>query len=231
MKCRSKHHHIRTPDAVFSELIDNTDGTFTLAEKDGTVHEFSGSLLTRTTDRNGNRTFFFYASGGRISSIVKDPNSQTTTFAYGINGKLESITDPAGRITRFEVDERGDLIKVTYPDNTFEEFTYTNHLLTDHVDERQNKTTHHYDGHARLRMVDLPDGSRRILESSMSRLIGDGAAVRGKTASEKGPLNIFTDARGGIRTARLDANGVIKEATDEEGRTTEHEREIGRAHV
>ncbi len=214
-----------TPDFVHSQLVDNLDGTFTLTEKDGTTHRFNDSLLQTTTDRNGNDTRFFYNVNGQVSSKVQDPNNLTTTFTYDINGKLASITDPANRTTLFENDARGDLVKVTYPDGKFETFTYNNHLLADHRDERGKLTQHLYDSRNRLREVILPDGERRFVESSISRLIGNGDDIPARIAKETGPVGTITNARGHSQFALVDRNGIMTETIDEEGRSTTHVRD------
>ncbi|MEX2288160.1 MAG: hypothetical protein WD648_13785, partial [Planctomycetaceae bacterium] len=108
------------PPAVFSTLIENGDGSYTLTDKFGNRDEFdSDGMLTSRVDRNGNATSYGYTDADNDSkndelASVTDAFGRAITYTY-TTGLLETVTDFAGRVTTFEYG--GDLLlKVTYPD-------------------------------------------------------------------------------------------------------------------
>lgn len=70
------------PPGDFSTLVKNADGTYVITYRDG--HKYN------------------FRSDGKIASIV-DRFNNATTFAYP-NGDLDTITDPAQRVTKFIYD-------------------------------------------------------------------------------------------------------------------------------
>ncbi|MCC6608010.1 MAG: FG-GAP repeat protein [Anaerolineae bacterium] len=74
----------------------------------------------------------------------------TWTFNY-VNSKLDSITDPAGRVTDFTIDENGQLTEVSFPDGSSEAYFYdARNLLTQHVDKNGAVTSYAYDEYGRV---------------------------------------------------------------------------------
>ena len=83
---------------------------------DGTELRFeptSGQLLS-VRDRFGNETSYAYQAG-RLQTIT-DPAGKQITFGYDAAGKLATITDPGARVTQVQVDGAGDLARITDPD-------------------------------------------------------------------------------------------------------------------
>ena len=79
---------------------------------------------------------------------IEDAVRATTTFAYDANGRIQTVTDSAGRTTHFYVNSQNDLECVENPDDTIEDFTYTQeHLMTSHQDRRGMTTDFQYDAY------------------------------------------------------------------------------------
>ncbi|MCP4408094.1 MAG: RHS repeat protein, partial [Gammaproteobacteria bacterium] len=98
---------------------------------------------------------YTYNTDGSIAAMnIRAPGESaphwTWDFAY-TNGKLDSITDPAGRVTDFTVDGNGQLTAVLYPDGSSENFFYNaDNLLTQHIDRNGAATSYDYDGYGRV---------------------------------------------------------------------------------
>jgi RHS repeat-associated protein len=132
------------------KLTQNTNGTYTLYDKSGTIYEFDSSKrLSYIQDRTGNnKATFTYDSSGRIS-VITDTMGRTINFAYsgnylstvtaagrkwtyGINaGQLASVTDPQGRVTSYKYNPNNSnppnnylIGQITYPNGAYTAYTY-----------------------------------------------------------------------------------------------------------
>jgi RHS repeat-associated protein len=81
-------------------------------------------LLTSITYPKGNSIHYEYDSKGNLLEIKRKPNPDTiplpddivTTFTYEPNFNfIKTITDPQGNTTTYDYDDKGNLIKITYP--------------------------------------------------------------------------------------------------------------------
>ncbi|MEZ4864465.1 MAG: RHS repeat-associated core domain-containing protein [Caldilineaceae bacterium] len=154
-------HAYLSPAGDYATLFENDNSSYTRRLKDGTTYTFNAAgLQTVLLDRNGNKTQYAYDSSNRLISIT-DPTNQVTTFTYN-GAHLQKVTDPMGRTTTFDHDDKGNLIKVTFPDGSSKQFGYDiHHLMTTETDERNKTTTRHYDDYGRLVSADLPEGVTR----------------------------------------------------------------------
>ena len=120
-------------------------------EKDGREWTFDeDGQLQQMQDRNGNLTRYAHGAQGRLVSVT-DPVGLVTRLRYR-NGYLWQVEDPAGRVSDFERDGHGRLVAVRYPDGSRERYAYDeHHLLVARWDEREQRTGYTYDasGHAR----------------------------------------------------------------------------------
>ncbi|MCP4363077.1 MAG: RHS repeat protein, partial [Chloroflexi bacterium] len=98
---------------------------------------------------------YTYNTDGSIATMnISAPGESTPhwtwNFAYA-NGKLDSITDPAGRVTDFTVDGNGQLTSVTYPEGSTESFFYNaDNLLTQHIDRNGDISSYAFDQYGRV---------------------------------------------------------------------------------
>lgn len=74
----------------------------------------------------------------------------TWTFEY-LDGKLDRIINPTGRVTEVTVNAWGRLTAVAFPDNSARQFYYdANHLLTQQLDENGDISQYEYDEYGRI---------------------------------------------------------------------------------
>jgi YD repeat-containing protein len=218
------------PPGGFSTLVQNPDGSFTRTLKNGTAIEFDAAgLQTAVVDRNGNATRYLYDAQGQLAKIVDptnalaDPSCATqgvTCLAYS-GGKLAGVTDPANRTTLFQVDAKGDLIKITDPDASFRSFAYdARHRLNSQTSKRNFQTTYDYNFAGRNIQANLPDLATRQVAPSETVALVDPASGFG-TAANPAPyvrpaevVGTFTDGNGNVTTYRLDGFGAATEIVD-----------------
>jgi RHS repeat-associated protein len=108
----------------YGSLVQNGDGSFTVAFKGGSVHRFSsaGKLLS-LVDINGNQTSLTYTSG-KLSSIT-DPFGRVVTATTDTAGRVLTLTDGIGKFATYVYGTGGQLLSVTYADSSKYQFAYT----------------------------------------------------------------------------------------------------------
>jgi RHS repeat-associated protein len=117
---------------------------------DGSVVDFrSDGRILRAAGRLGDTTRFIWTD--TLLTQIGDPMGKSLTLAYAA-GKLQSVTDPAGRVTVYAVDGSNRLYRVTDPDTLATNLAYdANGLLTSITDRAGAITSFTYDA---LRRVD-----------------------------------------------------------------------------
>ena len=141
----------------FETLVQNSDGTFTLTQKDRTVFRFASIpltpflvagpvfRLTSIVDRNNNVTTLSYTNGDLTS--INDTYGRSLALRYDARRKLIAITDPLGRTSTIAYDLTGrKLISVTDPEGKAtkygQNFLYQ---ITDKVDKDGRTFAYVYD--------------------------------------------------------------------------------------
>ena len=137
----------------------NPDNSFTRTLKNGTTIEYDADgFMTARVDRNGNATSYAYDASDNLTTIT-DPVGLVTTLAY-TGGRLTSVTDPASRVTGFEHDAAGDLVKIVDADLTERLFAYDErHRMTAQTSKRGFASAYQYGFHGRVVRANRPDGS------------------------------------------------------------------------
>lgn len=99
----------------FREFVKNVDGTYTLTLADRTQWHFNtfdgnpaAGKIAAMVDRNGNQMTFHYDVQGRLDRIT-DTLDRDIIVAYNANGFIQSITDFAGRVVRYEYYNSGEV--------------------------------------------------------------------------------------------------------------------------
>ena len=106
-----------------------------------------GKLLT-ISDPNGNTLTLTYTGG--LLTQVSDNFGKSLLIQYNTDNRISSITDQKNQSTLYEY-TNGDLTKVTYPDQNFIRYAYSNHNLTDKYDTNNNLVGHWgYDAYGRV---------------------------------------------------------------------------------
>ncbi|MBF0547234.1 MAG: RHS repeat protein [Candidatus Riflebacteria bacterium] len=120
-------------------------------------------------------------TGTGISIITDTGTGINTDTGGGVN--TDTGTDLSKRVTRFEYDSVGNLVKTIYPDDSYEAFSYdTENRLISRTDELGYVTSFEYDPLGRLIATRDPAGNR--WESSYD--------VVGRKIADKDPVNHVT---------------------------------------
>ncbi len=154
----------------------------------GEIYRFragaGGGYLLEQLDRFGNSTKIT-RSGSQINRITS-PSGRYVDFIY-TGAYPTEVKDFTGRSVRYLNDANGYLTKVTYPDNTTEEYTYntSGNMLT--VKDRRANTmvTNEYDANQRVHQANA--GGRRDLSVCLhTRHKRQGDAHRCHTSAQPG---------------------------------------------
>ena len=102
--------------------------------KDGARYVFDHvGNLRRVLDKNNNTLRYDYTTVGtkNILTTIQDASGNTISLAYDSSYEhLTSLTDEAGRITRFGYDTNGCLTSITYPDGTVSRYSYDSSIVS-----------------------------------------------------------------------------------------------------
>ena len=204
-----------------------------------------------TVDRLGNTTSYSYNPDGTTATMEITPAGGieprwTWTFAYA-GGKLDTITDPAGRVTSFSIDGNNHFTSATGPGGA-RTFVYDSRgLMTQESDEAGNMTTHVYDDYGRV--TEVRKTPRAVRDNSSGSSSAASETIRFTTVDTGYPLLNeigFSDPdnpaptpptsdaliakveyeRGGTQ-GTMDKWGRWLTKTDAEGHTTRFERDSG----
>jgi len=114
-------------DLTYDELNNLTD----VVDPRGylTTYDYSGTLLTSTTDALNNTTTYTYTPEGYLESVT-DARGHTTSYTYDTYGQRTSMTDALGNTWTYTYDDLGRLIDTTDPLGrvTHNEYDATNRL-------------------------------------------------------------------------------------------------------
>ena len=215
-----------SPPGDFSTLKRLPGGTFSRTLKDQTEFLFNDeNKLALVRDRNGNETRHEYDTAGRLIKIV-DPVGLETVFTYteipGVGDRITSITDPAGRTTQLEHDDRGNLTRITDPDGSARTFEYDDqHHLTAEIDKLGNREEAFYDPvSGRATGALRKDGSFVSVDPVATRGLhprqfGLGGLIDAPFAVNRGdPIASYADANGNMTTTTLDTLGQAASSFD-----------------
>jgi YD repeat-containing protein len=94
---------------------------------DGTTRKYTWDKLdlVSITDRQGRSTAYTYDSLRRVVDIA-DPLNRHTKFSYWEDGEVNTLTDPAGNSTNWNIDIQGRVISKVYADGSEITYQYEN---------------------------------------------------------------------------------------------------------
>ncbi len=110
-----------------------------------------GQLLTTTNPKDETTTFNYNPNGYLLS--VDGPlagASDVIAFTYDAFGRVRTRTDVSGYTLTFDYDAMDRVTRVTYPDATFDQYTYQRLDLTSVLDSAGRLTTFDYDNMRQL---------------------------------------------------------------------------------
>ena len=115
-----------------------------------------GQILTRTDPKNETTTFTYDSNGYLVKADGPLPGTNDTiTATYDAYGRLRTMTDVSGYAVTFDYDNLNRITRATYPDSTFEQYTYDRLDCTRFQDRAGRQTQFSYDAMRQLgSMVD-----------------------------------------------------------------------------
>lgn len=199
------------------------------------TYDDNGRLLT-LADRNGVTQTLVYSGSGQLTE-VRHSLGRSLRFGYGPLGRLETLTDPDNRVTRYEYEDF-HLVRVIHHDGTSRRYHYEDERYPDHItgvtDERGIRTvTAAYDYRGRAIETTGPDGSQhyrfRYGEGVYTEIDPLGTEREFRQTSVEGIWRITSSAQpcgacGGTDTAErsYDARGYVATDTDFNGNETRY---------
>jgi RHS repeat-associated protein len=208
---------------VQSNLVKNTDGSYTLTTRDRLVYAFSSAgRLESIIDPNDNTLSLTYDAEDRLTQVT-GPGNAALGLAYDDDGNLTSLTDPEGAIFAYAYDDNGNVVSVTHPEGATRTYTYDRQRLTKVTDEdgrRALKNT--YDGaHRVIRQVDAGDAAITLSHEDPGRGATTVTDPEGATSLFYFDANLRTtnvvDPQGRVVSYFFDAAGHLKSFLDPDG--------------
>ncbi|MFX0579403.1 DUF6531 domain-containing protein [Nocardia nepalensis] len=168
--------------------------------------------ITRWTNIDGDVTTYAITESAQVAAIT-DPIGKTSRTEYDERGRATARIDPLGKVTRYAYDDRGNLVSVTDPDGR------ESHIEADEAGLPTRITgpdggvwLRSFDKNGNLTEVTAPDGS---------------VLVYGYDSC--GHLARITSADGAVTTMECDSTGMPVTITEPTGETTRYERDqLGR---
>ncbi len=164
--------------------------SYLLKERDGFALSFASNRLAYMEDTNGNRLTMGY-TGTALTSIMHS-NGDRLTIHYNTSGRIDSVSDPAGRTTSYTYDASGEhlleveesggpsttyayrpadatpaahaLTAITFPGGTHRYFGWDNlgRLTGEWRDEEIARLTYAYDMQGTITVRDKSTGSLNL---------------------------------------------------------------------
>ncbi len=230
---------------TYNHNAGDTEGRVTDAtDAYGDNSKYTYDILNRKTTiiENGTRTWVYWFDPSMYTVKTQDPEGKFEETEYyltnGMNkfGDVKSSTDRNGNNTLYEIDDRGNVTKITNPDGSFKvrEYDSKNNLIKE-TDELSKVTYYIYDTEKinLLKKVqplngtdDYTDGSSTESNYAITTYSYYSAGENGYTI--KGLLKSVKDPEDKTTTYEYDSYGNITKTTDPSGKVTiNHYNSIG----
>ncbi|MES2264686.1 MAG: RHS repeat-associated core domain-containing protein [Pseudomonadota bacterium] len=240
------------PSLTLASYIYSDDGDLVAHTDTGgarRTYEWRNQVLVAYSKADGARycaEYDEYSPFGRVLRSYAAADGRGLTFDYSDRARTTSITDVLGRTTRYEYDERKDIIATTGPDGVrVATPSDANGNPRGATDQLGRQTMLRFDQHGNL--VELVDaaGARTAIEyntldlpvkltDALNHAWLHGYDERGNLDSDVDPLGrttryendahgqpvAITDARGGVKRLRWDEAGNLTGHTDCSGQHT-----------
>ena len=217
---------------------DNTQSNvvgFVIKEMNGAT----GETMLTIDSPDGYDTVVTYANGGSTiigtghqTSLVNstsDSLNRQTAYTYDQNGYgfLTSSTDSLNRTTSYTRTVYGNLLSITYPDNSTESWTRDDlDLVLTHTDGLGRVTTITRDTQHRVTRIDYPNSSFETFAYNSLGEVTSHHLRNGGTESSvydaRGLKASYTDALGNVTACTYDANDRLATVTDALNHTTSY---------
>jgi RHS repeat-associated protein len=152
-----------TVDRLGAFTWNTNHSPLTLADAAGQTNYLtynSRGQLRTVTNPKGETTTFNYDSNAFLVSIdgSLSGSSDTASFTYDLFGRVRSVTGPDGYTVTLDYDAIDRPTLVTYPDGTYDQFSYSRLDLSAIRDRLGRQTSYTYDSLRRLVQVQDPLG-------------------------------------------------------------------------
>jgi RHS repeat-associated protein len=193
---------------VYNTLVANTDGTFTLTQKNQTQYYFlSNGKLAFIDDKNGNAVQLSYDGSGNLVTVTAS-GYRPLSLAYDANGRITTVTDPLGRTETYSYDGSNNLATATDP--------------------LGGVTTHVYDTNHHVTQIKLPNGNTLLQNAYdaqgrvVSQTNGRGFTWQFAYNTPTTGQTTITDARSAVTVHTYDTSLRIVSILDALGHTTSY---------
>ncbi len=207
--------------SVADRLGDKTSATY---------HSPSGYPAT-VTDALGNTTTYTYISQTQGSftvylvSKIQYADGTSVSIAYDNLGNATSVTDPAGKVTKFTYNSRGQVLTIANPTGAATTSTYNaDGTVATVTDPFGNTVTYSYDDKKRPVQAKFADGSTVSVVYDNRDNVLKTTDERGKAVTaaynDNNQVKSVTDPLGNVATPTYDNDERVSAATDPLGKTT-----------
>jgi RHS repeat-associated protein len=185
------------------------------------------ATVTRTSPagRDLVTLFEYHASTGKLSS-VRDPLGHVTRYAYDAQGQLASVTDALGQVSKFRYNAAGDLVETEDPLGNVARLTPdAAGRIAAVTDPLGHITASELNGLGQATRVTDALGGVTLMEyddgQRLARIVNPlGHTVEAYAYDDQGRLSARTDGAGKAEIYAYDAQGRLATLTDRKSRTT-----------
>jgi len=213
--------------------------TYAVGTAEQATREYEYDAAGNTTaeiDELGHRTVYVYDELNRLERMTEaDPDgpggplgSPVTLYDYDARGNLKKITDPQNNTTEYAYDELNRISIVTDADLNTTQYIYDEHgNLASTVDRLGRQTFSEYDERNRLIRTTDPEGGVEQyvydLDNNLTQMIDKNGNTTQYEYDARDRQYRTIDALGGITEIEFDAANNVAAQIDELGRRTEFE--------
>ncbi len=184
--------------------------------------------MTSWRDRNDVTYRYDYDAEGRVQWAAGPGGMLSVTFGYDIDRRITTVTDAAGNVSQYAMNECGRVIAETDPLGNTTLSDWDSHgRLTGRTDPLSATTGYDYDDLGNLLEVRFPDGSRSTLEydqwSQPVTVTGPDGAVWRYSYDSEGNRISENDPSGGVTRCEHSEHGGLAAIIDPLGAVTQVE--------
>lgn len=172
-----------------------------------------------------------YNPGGNLAEEIDGLGfAKKHSYDAGGRGFRVATTDELGRVTRFENDAQGNVLKIIYPDGATKSWQRDDRgRMLAETDELGRTRRHTRDARGRVTKVQEPDGATvETTYNDFGQVLtrkDRGGAVTTIAYDSRGLKTKTIDALGAVTTYAYDARDRLAATTDARGNTTRYERD------
>jgi RHS repeat-associated protein len=194
------------PSSQYAEFTyDSAGRPLTSTAPDGVATSYAYSRRrVDVTDGRGKQSHSTYDELGRVAE--SGGGGLTTTFEYGLFGRLDKTTIPGGKTVTVGYDKLGRRTSLSDPDAG--DFTYVYNAFGERVhslDKRGHNETRKYDAAGRVLQVISADGTTTFDYDSAGFGLGE---IGGATSPDHVQTEFVYDAKGRVEKERLTIPGL-----------------------